>query len=209
MRPTELPAYCANRIAEHLSLDESVLWFVAGGSNIPLVCEALKMLQGKDLSALTITLTDERFGEVGHADSNWKKLEKAGGLSSGAAMIPVLTGGSLEETAQAFSQKVEQALANADFSLALLGLGADGHTAGIMPGAPEANGFAAVYEGADFTRISITPSTIAMLDLAILCSNGEEKWPQLDRLMLNLSSIEQPAQAIKAAEEYLIVSDQS
>jgi len=53
-----------------------VLWLVPGGSNIPIAVEAMDMIRkemsGLSLKYLTITLSDERYGSVGHKDSNWK-----------------------------------------------------------------------------------------------------------------------------------------
>ena len=54
-----------------------------------------KKIKEKLSDNLVVALVDERYGPVGHPDSNWFKLEIAGFKIKGAKMIPILIGISL------------------------------------------------------------------------------------------------------------------
>src|SRR3990167_2269790 len=82
------PESTSNAIAERLLellREGRVTWFVSGGSNIKLEVASLLWLveQHAPLKNLTILLSDERFGKVGHADSNWRLLQDAGFIVDG------------------------------------------------------------------------------------------------------------------------------
>jgi 6-phosphogluconolactonase/glucosamine-6-phosphate isomerase/deaminase len=107
-------------------------------------------LRREPLERLTVTLTDERYGPVGHADSNWRQLATAGFDLPGATMLPVLKGLDMPSTVAEFAAVLKHHLSAADFALGFFGIGADGHTAGILPGSPAvaATEFAAGYDAA-------------------------------------------------------------
>src|SRR5688572_30377315 len=90
--PEPAAKYFAKKIAGHLSKGRKILWLVTGGTNIKVAVSAGKLLKNQDLTNLTISLTDERYGPVGHPDSNWHQLKQAGFDLPGATMIPVLQG---------------------------------------------------------------------------------------------------------------------
>lgn len=83
-----LPAAVANKLASLLET-RNVTWFVSGGSNIALETETLNLLvaQQASLENLTILLIDERFGAVGHAESNWQLLLEAGFMIDGPTIL--------------------------------------------------------------------------------------------------------------------------
>ena len=60
-------------ITTHLSAGERVLWLLSGGSGSKVVIETAKQLASSNLENLSVTLTDERFGSIGHADENWQQ----------------------------------------------------------------------------------------------------------------------------------------
>ena len=67
-----------HKLQQYLQSGQSVVWLVSGGSNIPISVEVLKALKIKVkptlLKSLKVMLTDERYGPVGHLDSNWQQL---------------------------------------------------------------------------------------------------------------------------------------
>lgn len=201
--------YLAGRIAEKLRSGQHVLWLLAGGSAIPVAVAAAAQLQGGNLSGLTITLTDERYGPVGHRDSNWKQLLDAGFSLPGATLHPVLTGAPLEETTEAFSAFLVETLGQAGYHIGLFGMGADGHTSGLLPGcsALENPNMAAHYQGADFMRVTTTPAAIARLDGAVLYAVGEAKHEALSNLENELQLERQPAQVLKRVPEFVVFND--
>lgn len=189
--------HAVNLLTEHLRSGKRAVWLLSGGSAIDLQVRIAQALQTLDISRLYVGLIDERYGPRGHKDENYTQLTEA--------LFPfyihrVLKGASGEKTAQVFGQNIEQAINNADFSLGIFGIGADGHTAGIKPGSPSVNSTkpAVFYEWDDYRRITLTPSTIRQLDEAIIYATGIDKVDTLHTLVhKNVSIDRQPAQLLK------------
>ena len=97
----------------------------------------------------------------------------------------------------------------------LLGIGADGHTAGILPGSPAcdeddpgpAAPLAMGYKSGIHTRITITPAFFQYFDRAIAYATGEEKWQAVAGLRAMKPVSEHPAQLLKRAHESLVFCD--
>ncbi|MFA5154941.1 MAG: 6-phosphogluconolactonase [Patescibacteria group bacterium] len=208
----EVAAAVARPIAEALRLGRSVLWLVPGGSGIAVAAYAAELLNaaaGGNLTNLAVTLTDERYGPVDHPDSNWRQLRAAGFMLPSARLIPVLDGANQLETTRSFAVRLEQELAQADFAIGLFGIGADGHTAGILPHSPAVGSadLAYAYDAGNFRRITITPRAIGRLSEIVVYAQGPEKWPALARLSERLDPAEQPAQALKQVKKLTVFSD--
>jgi 6-phosphogluconolactonase/glucosamine-6-phosphate isomerase/deaminase len=153
--------YLAERIINALHAGQQVLWLVPGGSSIAVAAAASHILRGKDLRLLTVSLTDERYGEVGHADSNWQQLSDTGFSLPGASLVPVLEKGEDRDlTTEQYGESLRGLLKKADYALGFFGIGADGHTAGILPGSPalEADTYAATYDAAYYHDSVSDPS---------------------------------------------------
>ncbi|HEY6736784.1 MAG TPA: 6-phosphogluconolactonase [Candidatus Saccharimonadia bacterium] len=188
-----------------------VLWLLSGGSCIGVAVAAADRLRatGVNLADLTVSLIDERYGAAGHPDSNWAQLQAAGMSLPGAKLAPVLTGGTMDHTAAQFAAMFEHHLKNS-YCLGLLGIGPDGHIAGIKPHSPAvtATGFVSAYDWSDYQRITATGHTLAKLDEIMVYAVGEAKWPVLDALEhRNLPAAEQPAQLIKHHPAVTIFTD--
>jgi 6-phosphogluconolactonase/glucosamine-6-phosphate isomerase/deaminase len=197
-----------------LKSNKKVLFFLTGGSSIPVglnVAELLKNISDKNLiKNLTITLTDERYGEVGHKDSNWQQLTEKGFSLPQAKLIPILTGESRDIAVGKFNENLEQEFKKADYKIGLFGIGADGHTAGILPesSAVNAEAYAFGYKTEKFERITITPKMIEKLDEVIIWAQGKEKWPIIKNLLTeNISIPKQPAQILKKVSLLTIFTD--
>lgn len=132
----QVAEYLASSIKHHLENNESVFWLVAGGSSIPVAVSASKILTGSNLKNLSVSLTDERYGPIGHKDSNWQQLHDAGFVLSGARLLPVLEGDNLENTVLSYAGMLSSQIKNCHFSIGLFGIGLDGHTVGILPKVP-------------------------------------------------------------------------
>lgn len=185
----------AGEIGSRLAKGEKVLWLVSGGSNIPISVRVMKAVRagvGEDpIFSLTVALTDERFGPVGHKDSNWKRLEDAGFDFSGVEAVAVLRRSdlrndpALNEAVSEYSKNITAAMTNADFIVAQFGIGADGHIAGILPGSPATTSkeFVSAYEAPPFTRITLTFPALRKIDAAYIFVFGESKKEAVGRLM--------------------------
>lgn len=207
--PEPVIAYLAITISRRLATGEKVLWLVAGGSSIPIATEVSRRLGSADLKNLTVSLTDERYGPIGHPDSNWRQLEEAGFSLSDAQTQPILMGVALRKTAAHYAELLRADLALADYSLGFIGVGADGHVAGIKPHSPATSSrqMATAYESEDFVRLTITPIGIAQLDEVVTYAAGEAKWALLNQLEKNLPISQQPAQCLKSAGKLTIYND--
>lgn len=213
--PQPVVEYLTKTLTEHLAKGERVLWLVPGGSSIAIAVAVSGRLDRSLLSGLAVTLTDERYGNVDHADANWRQLAEAGFALPGAVLLPVLTGANRATTVEHFAVTLRQELDRADFALGFFGIGADGHTAGILPGSPAvtATDLAAGYDAAElgaapFQRLTMTPPAIRQLDEAVIYAVGEPKWSVLNQLAAQELPIEQqPAQILKSVPTVTIFND--
>jgi 6-phosphogluconolactonase len=202
--------YLSGTITAHLSSGERVLWLLSGGSCVPIAVEVARALAHVDVSGLTVSLVDERYVPVGHADSNWQQLTSAGFTLPKATLLRVLSDGTRSEVAAAWGRQLEDHLRTAKFRLGLFGMGPDGHTAGILPHstAVRADGIVTDYVGPDFGRITLTRDGIALLDEAVLYAVGDAKKDQLEQLDSDMLPDDQPAQYLKAVQALTVFTDQ-
>jgi 6-phosphogluconolactonase/glucosamine-6-phosphate isomerase/deaminase len=190
----------ASLIKEHLNKGEHVFWLLSGGSGINVVLETQRLLTSTDLTNLSATLSDERYGGVGHPDENWQQLLDGGLELTGATLYRPLIGESCEKTTDEFGAWIMQVMSAADYKIGLFGIGSDGHTAGIKPHSPatEASAWAKCFKGDDFERITISPLVVSQLDKAITQASGEDKRATLNSLLHESIDInKQPAQVLK------------
>lgn len=210
-----------DKLTERLSMGERVFWLVTGGTAVGVQVAVGKLLKAQDTSRLTIALMDERYGPVGHPDSNWQQLLDAGFDVPGATLIPILRGKDRDASMAGFAKALTENFAAADYSLGQFGIGPDGHTAGILPGSPYINStdLAVSYADSEATqqftpgvyrdkdRITMTAAAIAQLDDAIVCALGESKHIPLDQLEQTIPLAEEPAQALKLAKNLSVYND--
>lgn len=183
-------------LSSALSRGEHVLWLVSGGSNIASEVAIMQRLQtavSDVLANLTILPIDERYGPRGHESSNTAALRKAGFMPGAATWYDVLDDNDdLAETTSDYGQLAQKLLDHADMVVALYGLGADGHTAGVLPHSPAitAVGSSAVsYKWSDFTRLTLTPAALRRCDQAFVLAYGESKRTALQTLAANATDL--------------------
>ena len=210
--PEPVIAYLALTISRHLAEGEKILWLVSGGSAINITVEAAKRLDDtnvENIANLTISLIDERYGPVGHPNSNWQQLKDAGLQINGANLRPVLKNKSLEQTAKDYTKFIGQAFKKYDYKIGLVGIGADGHTLGNKPHSPATNsdGLVCAYPWGDYVRLSLTPRTIAEFDEIVAYVVGKEKRRVLQSLNKSIPPEDQPAQYLKSARKLTVYND--
>ena len=210
-----------NRIREQIEKNIPVLFLVSGGSTAKIsvaVCsklqEAFKNDKHRLKWLLTLSLIDERFGPVGHQDSNWQLLIDLGLAQENFSFRTV----SFETAITGFNEFLKSAVEKKEngelYITGLFGIGADGHTAGILPGsplcketAPELQLFAAGYKSALFARISIIPTFFQYIDYAVAYAAGPEKRTAIASLEYDMPIDKQPAQLLKRAKETIVFTD--
>ena len=205
----EVAQLVASSVLRNLQQGRPVLLFVTGGSSIAVGVRVAEILKGQDLANVTVTLTDERYGQVGHADSNWQQmLDKCFSLD-GAKLVPVLIGESPEMTVEKFNTILEEELAKDSYKIGIFGIGLDGHTAGILPESPALNStdFACYYASEKFKRITITEKVIERLDEGVVVTKGEEKLQVLEGMASEIDKVKQPAQMLKKIPLLTIFND--
>jgi 6-phosphogluconolactonase/glucosamine-6-phosphate isomerase/deaminase len=202
----------STHLTQLLVEEKRVLWLVPGGSNIPFAVQAMTGIPDELTKRLTIILTDERYGPVGHADSNVQQLHDAGFDPKHANFIPVLDGGTLGATARKYDTIAGKQFAESDVAVGQFGIGTDGHIAGILPRSPgtTALGELAVgYEAPDFTRITLTFPALRYIEMAYVFVYGDSKRVTLEQLHNeDLPLATQPAQILKAIPEAYVYNDQ-
>lgn len=109
-----------------------------------------------DWSSVTVTLADERWVNADHKDSN-EKLVRENLLINEAYQAKFISLKTSAENAVDGESECEQALASVgQFTVVILGMGDDGHTASLFPGAD------ALAMGLDMssgrTAIAVTPT---------------------------------------------------
>lgn len=200
----------AQIIQERLDKKQRVLWLVSGGSAGDVAVGASKLLADHpNLNYLYISLVDERYGPPRHDDSNWEHLAKKGFNFSGTHIYPVLNGKALEKTVSDFNSYILKIFDTADFKIALLGIGTDGHTAGILPHSPviSSRQYVSSYKASDFTRITLTPKALVIFDEVFVFAIGEQKHQALLNLKKNLPISDQPGQVIKLIPSVYVYND--
>jgi 6-phosphogluconolactonase/glucosamine-6-phosphate isomerase/deaminase len=205
-------AALSQRLVAELASGKRVLWLVCGGSNIAAEVEIMKTVPADLSKNLTVSLTDERYGAVGHKDSNWQQLLEAGfDIKSGKGM-PVLSGGTFEQTVTDYAALAKDLFEKNDIVIALFGIGADGHIAGILPDSPaadETTKLAAGYDNPPYTRLTLTFPGLKQIDVACAIALGDSKKQALQKLRTqDIKLTAQPSQILKKLPEAYLYSDQ-
>lgn len=167
------------------SWGEASLVLSGGRTPLPL----LQDLRAQPLpwAKITVTLADERFVPVDHADSNERQLREV--LLQGPAAQARFIGlrGTADSPQQAASEAWQRLTGvERPFDVVVLGMGDDGHTASLFPGSP---GLAAALDAAakpacvvmqapaaPHTRLSLNLAALRQTHQLYLHFTGEAKW---------------------------------
>lgn len=200
-----------NTIVKQLELGKSVLWLLPGGSNIPISVAVMNDIPAEFTERLTLALTDERYGNEGHSDSNWVQLREAGFDNKNATCISVLSNDtSLKEATYDYDEAMQKLLADNEAIIGQFGMGSDGHIAGILPHSPAVttDSYVTAYETEIFTRITMSFKAITACDTAFLFAFGDDKRQALTNLLRQFDLAEQPAQVLKQIPTSHVYNDQ-
>lgn len=204
-------AVLQQRLEQELTAGKRVLWLVSGGSNIAASVHLMQNLDDQLTKNLTIMPVDERYGSVGHADSNEAQLMAAGFDKKQAHVIHILQpDSSFQATADRFDKLARQAFSNNDIIIAQLGMGADGHIAGILPhsAAVTSPDLVAAYASQPYQRLTLTHHALKRLSAAYVLAFGPDKQAALDQLTAKMVPYsDQPAQILKELPEAYVFTD--
>ncbi|MGH2656178.1 MAG: 6-phosphogluconolactonase [Actinomycetota bacterium] len=155
-------------------------------------------------SDVDVLFTDERCVPPDHPDSNFGMVDRA--LLSRLDSPPRVH--QMPGTCDADAHEVElrRAFGALRLDLAVLGLGADGHTASLFPGEPVLNErvrWVARVTRPDHARITLTLPALSSARLALFLVAGREKRDAVARL---LAGEDIPAAGVRA-DRVLVVAD--
>ena len=159
-----------------------------------------------DWSKVTVTLADERWVDNDHQDSN-EKLVRENLLINQAHCAQFLSLKNSAETAVEGEAELEEQLSGyGQFTVVILGMGDDGHTASLFPGA------AALAAGLDLDsgrsciavtpteapheRISMTLPRLLNTESLIIHISGENKQNVLDQALAGSNVEELPIRSV-------------
>lgn len=177
-----------------------------------------------------VGLVDERYGEKFHDSSNEKMLRDSRFLRylemRDIPFYPMLIGEQGRvDTARTYDEKIRELNTTFTRSIATLGIGLDGHTAGIAgnrddftnPLFSSAEKDALVSEFDDETgmfkqRVTMTFLGLSMMDVLIVIVFGADKKEALQALFSEGSEEEVPSRFLKrpeVAEKTILITDQN
>lgn len=201
-------AALSDAISGHLEREISrkglASWAVSGGSTPAPLFEAMQQLP-LAWSKIQIALVDERWVDIDHPRSNEAFVKKSlcQGLAAAASFTGMKTSDSDPYTAEAAVNEHYRIL-TLPFDSVLLGMGPDGHTASLFPGAAELEAamdpqqqktcMALTAERSDVTgdevqRMSLSASAIAAARQRILMITGNEKKQLLEEAISSDTSL--------------------
>lgn len=181
-------------ITELLSTNRKTLLLLSGGSAVGIYSEIKDQIS--KIKNTSFAQVDERFQPAKDEDINATQIEKTGLWAvCGKKNIPyylVSQEGTLEEAAEKYNQTISKLFKEYTYKIAILGIGEDGHTAGLLPGYKKAwvrDKFVVGYEISHRQenamalscpdiirqRITLTPKALQKLDQAIVVASGEQK----------------------------------
>ena len=201
-----------DRLKIELTSGQHVLWLLSGGSNVIASVTVMQALPAEITANLTIILGDERYGVVGHSDSNEYQLQAAGFDIKNATFLQVLRpNSSFEVTRSSYERLIEQAIAKASIVIGQFGIGTDGHIAGILPRSPAvaSTDYVCAYASTPYQRLTLTDHALKHVSAAYVLAYGTDKKTALELLSEKLIPYaEQPAQILKELPEAYVFNDQ-
>jgi len=220
--PQEAIEVCKNLFYEKV-LRNSVL-FLSGGSTPKILYEVLA--QEKKLSTGAVAMVDDRFGKKMHQESNELMIKNTQLLSflqkTNTKFYPILENKNIKDTTTDYDETVRYLFNYFQKSVGLLGIGKDGHIAGLPIGMTNdqyqmSNKTSLVMSFNNFPgdfkeRITLTFLGLSKLDLIIVLVFGKDKKKAL-RLMFKQGSVsEVPARFLTQKEiagKVIMITDQT
>lgn len=193
------------------AVDDKTLLLLSGGTSPDSLYKLIA--EKKHIKPAVAALVDERFGETNHAHSNERMVDTSG-LSDyfsekNIAQYNILEGKSFEETVADYDHIIRFLFQHHDKKVAIMGIGSDGHTAGIQPHFHfEEEKYVVGYESTlEYPlRITLTFEALKSVDMFIVLAFGESKKDMVKRLAHETDKNQFPAAFYKELSQkvYLI-----
>jgi 6-phosphogluconolactonase len=200
-----LSAEVSERLANAIATQGKASLILSGGRT-PMGFFHQLSQQALDWSKVTVTLADERWVDNDHQDSN-EKLVRENLLINEAHCAQFLSLKNSAQTAVEGEAALEAELAEyGQFTVVILGMGDDGHTASLFPGATAlAAGLdldsgrsciAVMPTAAPHERISMTLPRLLNTKRLIIHISGENKQKVLDQAQAGNNAEELPIRSV-------------
>lgn len=115
--------------------DQNTLLLLSGGTSPDLLYRLIA--ENKTLKPGAVVLIDERFGSPMHETSNEKMIFDTGLVEylkkEGISFYGILKKNDMENIAEQYEQTIRNLFKKFSKKIAIMGIGTDGHTAGIKP----------------------------------------------------------------------------
>lgn len=211
----------ATKLLNFLSGRKTALFLSGGKTPIGLY---QKLARDGQLAAGAVGMVDERFGSKWHLQSNETMLRDTNLLRYFSLLnipfYPILgPGKTKEEAAELYDEKVRALYASFPQSIGLLGVGRDGHTAGLPVKTGLENVFAdksslvVSYDDRAVMgeRVTMTFLALSMLDFLLVLVFGKDKQKALQDMLNDGPEEQVPARFFKRPEigkKTLFITDQ-
>lgn len=207
-------------------VDKRTVLFLSGGNTPKPLYELLA--KEKIIKPVAVGMIDERYGKKMHAKSNEKMIQETGFLEylrkHAIPFYPMLQDDlDLEETARGYDQVTRDLFFKFPRSVAVMGIGTDGHIASIIPNRKdftnpmfeEARQHQFVGElndeKSDYKeRVGMTFAGLSLIDYFVVLAFGKEKKKALKEMSSGGYPEEVPARFFpqEASEKTIIITDQ-
>lgn len=181
---------------------------VSGGSTPKLFFEALSKAE-LDWEAVTVTLVDERWVADTEDRSNAKLVTEhlLRNAAQAATFVPLVTAAGSPEGAL---PEIQQRIADLSgpLTVAILGMGGDGHTASFFPGGdrledsidPTGKALVVPMRAPDAIepRITLTLPVLLAAKMLVLHIEGDDKKRVLDEALIGDDALQMPIRAVIA-----------
>lgn len=180
----QLAEHFYNALVELCQQHDKIGLLLPGGSNISIATEVINKLTQEQKKKLDVILSDERYGPNGHPDSNEQQYIEAGLDLSNLNYRPILKGLDEENTIEEAKKSYSGLFTSNEVVFGFLGMGADGHIAGVLPNTPgvQSPEIAVLYSSPQYQRLTPTLSTLSKTHKVFVGAFGSEKVPALKTL---------------------------
>jgi 6-phosphogluconolactonase len=213
---TTLAAECQDLLSESISKNGSATLFVSGGSTPAPLYDALSKME-LAWKKIKVALVDERWVDEQNPASNEALIKRTLLINhaKAASFTGMKTAANTANKGQAETETKYAALPQ-PYTVAIVGMGNDGHTASLFP---HADGLATALKtnseqitvaikakpstvtGPNIERMSMTVGALLKCDRIIVLITGEDKLAVFDQAMKPGSVEEMPIRALLLQEQ--------
>lgn len=180
-------------------IDEKTLLFLSGGSSPKQLYQLIA--QHKKLKPGAVALIDERYGLPMHSQSNEKMIMETGMVNylenEKIPFYGILKEGRMDDATGQYEVAVKDLFKSFPKKIAIMGIGTDGHTAGIKPDLVyDHNRLVVSYDdenGYFGKRITLTFEALSEIEEFIILVFGEEKRKVLAEILRSADQTRIPA----------------